>query len=52
MMQKMESCYRCGERKEADKFRSGQPYWHRWCIRCEATPIGSMPIRETTEHRR
>lgn len=51
-IQKMESCYRCGERKEDWKFREGQNYWHRWCIRCESSPIGQMPIPETSEHRR
>ncbi|WP_336804060.1 protein NinD [Erwinia aphidicola] len=47
----MESCYRCGERKEAEKFRPDQPYWARWCMRCEASPVGQFPIPETPEHR-
>lgn len=50
LIQKMESCYRCGERKEEWKFRAGQNYWRRWCMRCEASPIGQMPIPETLEH--
>ncbi|MES4614206.1 protein NinD [Ewingella sp. CoE-038-23] len=50
MMQKMESCYRCGERKEVERFRPGQNYWNRLCIRCELSPSGAMPIRETDEH--
>ncbi|HFV7065502.1 TPA: protein NinD, partial [Escherichia coli] len=40
----MKHCYRCGERKEDDRFRPGQPYWNRWCLRCERTPTGVLPL--------
>lgn len=45
----MKTCYRCGERKEDNRFRPGQPYWNYWCIRCERTPIGQMPYPQTSE---
>ncbi|HFK5809319.1 protein NinD [Enterobacter kobei] len=42
-------CDRCGERKDDYRFRPGQPYWHRWCIRCERSPVGNFPLPETKE---
>ncbi|WP_334117803.1 protein NinD [Atlantibacter hermannii] len=45
----MKHCYRCGERKEDIRFRPGQSYWCRWCIRCERTPVGQMPLPQTQE---
>lgn len=45
-------CDRCQESKPADRFRENQPYWNKWCIRCEASPTGDFPIPETDEHRR
>ncbi|EPF6160767.1 protein NinD [Citrobacter sedlakii] len=42
-------CDRCGERKDDYRFRPGQPYWHRWCIRCERSPVGDFPLPETKE---
>ncbi|UYU05085.1 protein ninD [Serratia marcescens] len=45
----MKHCYRCGEIKDGYRFRPGQPYWHCWCIRCERTPIGKMPLPQTQE---
>ena len=48
---KMQSCTRCGERKNDYKFRDGQKYWVIKCIRCELSPGGSMPIGELPEHR-
>lgn len=45
-------CDRCGVRKPPDRYRKDQPWWNKWCIRCEASPIGKFPIPETDEHRR
>ncbi|HFI3203041.1 protein NinD [Escherichia coli] len=46
---RMKHCYRCGERKEGDRFRPGQPYWNRWCLRCERTPTGWLPLPQEKE---
>ncbi|EOO9612016.1 protein NinD [Escherichia coli] len=46
---RMKHCYRCGERKEGDRFRPGQPYWNRWCLRCERTPTGVLPLPQEKE---
>ncbi|EHR9516541.1 hypothetical protein Q4X04_004047 [Salmonella enterica] len=45
----MKHCYRCGERKEDDRFRPGQPYWNLWCLRCERTPTGVLPLPQEKE---
>lgn len=42
-------CDRCGERKDDKRFRPDQPYWNRWCIRCERSPVGDFPLPETKE---
>lgn len=45
-------CDRCAMKKPPDRYREGQPWWHKWCIRCEASPVGQFPIPEKDEHRR
>lgn len=45
----MTRCDRCGERKDDYRFRPGQPYWHKWCIRCERSPVGDFPLPQTKE---
>ncbi|HDK8417576.1 TPA: protein ninD [Klebsiella pneumoniae] len=45
----MMRCDRCGERKDNYRFRPGQPYWHKWCIRCERSPVGDFPLPQTKE---
>ncbi|WP_369799132.1 protein NinD [Pantoea sp. NGS-ED-1003] len=45
-------CDRCGMEKPPERYREGQPWWNKWCIRCEASPVGQFPIPETDEHRR
>ncbi|EBK7718957.1 protein ninD [Salmonella enterica] len=45
----MKHCYRCGECKDDYRFRPDQPYWCRWCIRCERSPVGNFPLPETKE---
>ncbi|ENY6951184.1 MULTISPECIES: protein NinD [Enterobacteriaceae] len=42
-------CYRCGECKEDNRFRPNQPYWNRWCLRCERTPTGVLPLPQEKE---
>lgn len=49
-MMRMYQCYRCGESKDWYRFNPGQKYWTRKCIRCEQSPVGSMPIREDSSH--
>lgn len=46
----MKQCDRCREIKDDFRFRLNQKSWHALCIRCEKTPVGKMPIRETDEH--
>ncbi len=45
----MMRCYRCGECKEDNRFRPNQPYWNRWCLRCERTPTGVLPLPQEKE---
>ncbi|MGJ0482022.1 protein NinD [Pantoea agglomerans] len=45
-------CDRCGVKKPPERYREGLPWWHKWCIRCEVSPVGQFPIPETDEHRR
>ncbi|WP_338112166.1 protein NinD [Rosenbergiella australiborealis] len=45
-------CCRCRESKDWHYFNDGQMYWNYWCIRCQKSPTGSLPIRQTEEHRR
>ncbi|MGL3999998.1 protein NinD [Pantoea eucalypti] len=45
-------CDRCGVKKPPERYREGLPWWNKWCIRCEASPVGQFPIPETDEHRR
>ncbi|WP_074423365.1 protein NinD [Serratia sp. 14-2641] len=45
----MKSCSRCGEIKDDYRFRPGQKYWVQQCMRCERTPVGEMPYRQTEE---
>lgn len=42
-------CDRCGEKKDDKRFRPDQPYWNRWCIRCERSPVGNFPLPERKE---
>lgn len=43
-------CDRCQIPKPEFRYREGLPYWHRWCIRCEASPTGDFPVKETDKH--
>nr|WP_152560694.1 protein NinD [Pantoea sp. NGS-ED-1003] len=45
-------CDRCGVKKPPERYREGQSWWNKWCIRCEGSPVGQFPIPETDEHRR
>ncbi|TVW87323.1 protein ninD [Streptococcus pneumoniae] len=45
----MMRCYRCGECKEDNRFRQNQPYWNRWCLRCERTQTGVLPLPQEKE---
>jgi len=40
-------CYRCAENKDQERFKPDQPYWSRWCIRCQDTPLNELPRRQT-----
>lgn len=51
-MERLIRCDRCGQQKPEYRFREGLPYWNKWCIRCEASPTGDFPIKETDKHRR
>ncbi|HDT5935399.1 TPA: protein ninD [Enterobacter kobei] len=42
-------CDRCGEQKDDKRFRPDQPYWNRWCIRCERSPV--VDPEQTTSER-
>ncbi|MGQ3902995.1 protein NinD [Mixta calida] len=50
--QRLYRCDRCQIPKPADRFREDLSWWHKWCIRCEASPVGEFPIPETDKHRR